>query len=395
VQGFGRPVVIAEAALCVLLILWGARGLPAFLLRRRFLVALPIFFALSCMWSDERVISLSLGMQTLLSVTAAVAVAHRTSPRQFLLVVFISASAICLISILYGRTGAAASGAVLIGVTGSKDAMGLLAQSLVVAAVAILFDRRQRIGVRAGALSMMFVGGFIIAHVQAATAVVGAIAGVFGFMAVLVVGRIGPQRRIAVIVLISASLISFATLLAPALLDVAREMVFRGLHKDITLTGRTILWSKAVKLIEDAPVLGHGYRAYWLGSSSDVRWMLVAQGQTDGHGFHFHDQYLETLVDTGLIGEGILLTTLALIVRETSRRAIRQPSAMTAYAFATVMVLLMRSPFETDFLPFGADMMVLFGLGTIAFKKSSEPESSRGPLVSRIPASKNPVFVGA
>ena len=37
------------------------------------------------------------------------------------------------------------------------------------------------------------------------------------------------------------------------------------LGKDARLTGRTLLWEEADSLIAQAPLVGHGYKAIWLG----------------------------------------------------------------------------------------------------------------------------------
>jgi exopolysaccharide production protein ExoQ len=61
--------------------------------------------------------------------------------------------------------------------------------------------------------------------------------------------------------------------------------LFNLLGKDLTLTGRTQIWTSAIESIAKRPLLGYGYQAFWLGLEGesyrvilDVEWVL-AQAQ--------------------------------------------------------------------------------------------------------------------
>ena len=61
------------------------------------------------------------------------------------------------------------------------------------------------------------------------------------------------------------------------------------LNRDLTFTGRTYIWDKAISLIKDNMVLGLGF--------SDMELRIKAIGI-----YHAHSAYLNVLLESGIIG---------------------------------------------------------------------------------------------
>jgi exopolysaccharide production protein ExoQ len=74
--------------------------------------------------------------------------------------------------------------------------------------------------------------------------------------------------------------------------------------RDATLTGRTDLWPAVIKLIEQRPVLGWGYRAMF--QSTDASTALIDRVAGWGAGSS-HNALLEITLELGLVGAGIML----------------------------------------------------------------------------------------
>jgi exopolysaccharide production protein ExoQ len=69
--------------------------------------------------------------------------------------------------------------------------------------------------------------------------------------------------------------------------------------RDPTLTGRTLIWSEAWALIEERPVLGHGYGAFWVESGEPASLLQAAvQWATPTA----HSGYLDLLLQLGVVG---------------------------------------------------------------------------------------------
>jgi exopolysaccharide production protein ExoQ len=76
-------------------------------------------------------------------------------------------------------------------------------------------------------------------------------------------------------------------------------IIFDLLGKDSTLTGRTELWASVIDKIQENPILGHGYGAFWQGYDGPSNYVWLAQ---PFKAMHPHSGYLELLIDVGLVG---------------------------------------------------------------------------------------------
>lgn len=88
---------------------------------------------------------------------------------------------------------------------------------------------------------------------------------------------------------------------------------FRGaiaglLNRDVTLTGRTVIWEAVLK-IPTNPLLGHGFASTWLSPEGEAMANNFASA-AGGVLAHCHNGYLETFLDSGIIGVCLLLMVL-------------------------------------------------------------------------------------
>jgi exopolysaccharide production protein ExoQ len=100
---------------------------------------------------------------------------------------------------------------------------------------------------------------------------------------------------------------------AAAVIAVWPNSLFNLLGKDLTLTGRTQIWTSAIESIAKRPLLGYGYQAFWLGLEGesyrvilDVEWVL-AQAQNG---------YLDVLLEMGAAGLAIVLLVFGFAFRD-------------------------------------------------------------------------------
>jgi exopolysaccharide production protein ExoQ len=79
------------------------------------------------------------------------------------------------------------------------------------------------------------------------------------------------------------------------------ETIADVLGKDLTLTGRTVLWSAVWEMIQKQPWLGYGYGAFWdvrsAGSQAAQIWLATGWKMN-----HPHNGFLALWLDIGLVG---------------------------------------------------------------------------------------------
>lgn len=85
----------------------------------------------------------------------------------------------------------------------------------------------------------------------------------------------------------------------------------RSLPVDVTFTGRTDVWTLAFDKIEEKPITGYGFSAFWtlestkFGSEDNESWA--------GEAAHAHNGYIDTLLNMGV--PGLVLTMLVFMVQ--------------------------------------------------------------------------------
>ena len=152
-------------------------------------------------------------------------------------------------------------------------------------------------------------------------------------VALLAVDRGGAWMAGAVIL---AGLGATAGLVALSVLG--PSVVFDLLGKDESLTGRVYIWESVGWSIRARPWLGHGFAAYWLPGTNGAEtvWQVMYWVVPSAH-----SGYLETLLDIGLIGAGMVtLVMLTTLVRSLvalgdgrRRRALWAMLFLVVYAF--------------------------------------------------------------
>jgi exopolysaccharide production protein ExoQ len=90
------------------------------------------------------------------------------------------------------------------------------------------------------------------------------------------------------------------------------ELLLGALGKDTTFTGRVQLWQSAIQLGMQKPVLGYGFKAFWLGLNGPSKTVIEQIHWTPPHG---HNGYLDLFLELGLIGLifGVTALTTGLI----------------------------------------------------------------------------------
>ncbi len=120
---------------------------------------------------------------------------------------------------------------------------------------------------------------------------------------------------------------------------VASNVFFELLGKDATLTGRTEIWSAAMRQIEQRPWTGYGYAAVWDDKSGwgPFAWITKDAG-FQAH--HAHNSWIEQWLGMGIIG----LVAWGLFYLQTLALAIiavfRERGALLVFPFLMVFTLV-------------------------------------------------------
>jgi exopolysaccharide production protein ExoQ len=316
-----------------------------------FLVLLPLFALLSILWSDYPNVTLRLGLEYLATTLIGIWVASCIKPRIAIsaLMSALSVGVFCSVLIAPNFNN---------GIFGSKNYFALCISLLMLTAITVALDKSQPRVFRLMGFFVFALSPPELVFAQSLGALVDTCATLVMFFALRAASRLHPRIRSLALLIIFL----FGTpvlLLAVSSINSSDVLGFVG--KDVTLTGRTLIWQHALDAISEHPIAGLGYAAFWQVGSWSAEQVWQSMHITSKSGFHFHDTYLQVAVDLGVIGLSVLIATLiVLILRTVAVICSPSPKAEQWFAINMVIFFLPRSLIEVDlFFPFNIPSVLI------------------------------------
>lgn len=328
-------------------------------------LAYPMLAIASTYWSSAPDVSFRYSVQLAFTVMGGLVVAAALDPRRFMTALYLGSAIVALGSLFSGRYGPSMEGPVMIGLTGSKNQMAFVSQLTLAAAAAIFLDKTQSKILRATTPVAAMIAFTLLVQAKSATGILTALGAAAAFLGLMFLRRFPPRIRL-VAVLAGLVLVTPMVVMKDAIIEQAQYVSTTVFKKDATLTGRTYLWAQADRLIEQRPIVGHGYRSVWLGKSVTTTGLLRWANLPDGRGFNFHNTFKEVTVDTGVVGLVIFTFTLGLIGWMMLRRFLEDGTVYWALFFSTYLSYLARAFTELIIGPFAATGLILFAFAAYA-----------------------------
>ena len=137
--------------------------------------------------------------------------------------------------------------------------------------------------------------------------------------------------------------------------------------KDVTLSGRTYLWARATELMQQNPLLGMGYGAFWVQGNPYAEQLWAHFQLTGRGGFNFHNLWFDMGIQLGYLGIAISLVTLLIVSARVFRWVVRTPSAESLFFLGFMMIVDMRSILESEiFSQFSLSWVIVIVAGYYA-----------------------------
>jgi exopolysaccharide production protein ExoQ len=141
--------------------------------------------------------------------------------------------------------------------------------------------------------------------------------------------RIGRIIAIVLVVLASGTLLG-ALVSGP---DVGNAL--EAIGRESSLTGRTDLWSSAIRAIGDRPFFGFGYDVFW---ETNGIFLQYNPGAVWAYGSH--NGYLEALLDFGLVGGAIIAALIVIGLLRASALAAATSSRAVAWPLLAIIAFV-------------------------------------------------------
>ena len=374
---FGQASILVYYALWLPLILVDYRQVLGNAGRYLWIFAFAAIALLSVFWSAAPGVSARASMQYLSHVLCALIAVRCIDMRTLTLGAVAGIILVLIFSLLFGgyHYDPLDGTYSFVGAFASKNQLGFYASLGVFFAFAALVTFKERglwrvLSLFAGALA-----AYCLAASQSATSVLTTVAILGLTIGMQLILFLPPAYRK---MLLLAGSVLFAGGIFAALSLGAIDFVLGLFGKDSTLTGRTYLWQQGIETAQQYPWLGFGYQAYWVQGFSEPErlWSEFFIGSRSG--FHFHNTFIETAVETGLAGLAALTATLLVTLAAHLKRTLSQArNSESLVLFCLTALLLVRAFVEVDILaPYHAGSFLLYfsaGRLTLANLAHSQP----------------------
>jgi exopolysaccharide production protein ExoQ len=346
---FGQVLILAYYAVWLPLILVDYRRLLRHASSAWLPLAFAIYVCLSVFWSDAPGITLRTAVQYCSHIACAYIAARTVSVRTLTIGSLIGIFLVLLYSLQVGGYSYDVLDGTynFVGAFSSKNQIGFVASLGVYFCIVFLaFLRRGRISLFLTA-PVVALSAYLLVIAHSATSMA-SIPAVLALVALLAMAKKLSlrYRRVIFLVgtcgLIAVTLVAFAGLL---------DFVLGVFGKDSTLTGRTYLWEQGWGAAQQTPILGVGYAGYWVQGFAEAERLWNEFYITTRSGFHFHNTYIEALVELGYVGA----TLISLIIVRTlwghiSALIFRTWQAESVILAGVMVLLFIRSFVEVETL---------------------------------------------
>lgn len=147
------------------------------------------------------------------------------------------------------------------------------------------------------------------------------------------------------------------------------ELLVGAIGRDMTLTGRTDIW-KLIMNVDFNPLIGVGYWSFWMGNRVD--W--TAEGYM-GELLEAHNGYIETYINSGLVGVLLLLILLVSSFKRACRGVVKGAD-FEGFKLSFLLVAVLYNVTESIFNRFGPIWFIML-LAVIYYPVNRNSRSQR------------------
>ncbi|MDP8916924.1 MAG: O-antigen ligase family protein, partial [Pseudomonadota bacterium] len=147
---------------------------------------------------------------------------------------------------------------------------------------------------------------------------------------------IGGMRRGAASAVTTVWMALVAAGLAAGVFALAPDLIFQALGKDPSLTGRTEIWDAVLRRVQERPVLGYGFGAFWEDKGGPVGFV---RNEVNWSAPTAHNGWLELLLSFGWTGVGLFALHLLVVAGAGLLSIPRGPEAYWVVIFLALFVL--------------------------------------------------------
>lgn len=389
---FGQASILVYYALWLPLVLVDYRSVLGNYGRYIWILAFAVFACLSVFWSAAPGMTARTGVQYLSHVVCALIAMRTIDIRTLVRGALAGVGIVLTYSLLFGvyHLDPLDGTFSFVGAFSSKNQLGFYASLGIYFAFIAPVALRERGLWLAAAGAVGLISAYSLLASQSATSVLTAVAIVGCWLGMRAVGMLSPGHRKGLF--LGAVVVGGITAVA-ATYGGGVDLVLGLFGKDSTLTGRTYLWQQGIQAALSSPVVGVGYQAYWVQGFSEPERLWEEFFIATRSGFHFHNTFIEAMVETGAIGLVLLCNVLLVTVFGHIKRLLAYDHhTESSVFFGVAMLLFVRAFVEIDIMnPYHVGSFLLyFAAGKLTIRQGRRVVTERRLAEGRVLASHHP-----
>ena len=325
---------------------------------------------LTCLWAEAPDISLKRWIVFACEVLAGLGIARRASPRQFVWVTWactFSWVALGVVAEVTQSTFRPWEGGYRFAGIFHPNEMGGVCALLSMSSLYLAHGRGVRNRLMLG---MLGVGVVFMILTGSRTALASMLVSYAAMWLLMTPGPKFVMRSLVAVAGISLFMVASGL----GVLDVSQESVELGRQdNDVgSLTGRVPLWEELLGYVAERPLLGYGFNGFWTGDR--IADISAVQGWTLSSA---HNVYIDLLLNIGLIGAVVCLTSMVLVLRLAARLEARHASEGYGFFGMLIVFALAGGLLETTVgLTWYLSIFGICGTGILATYDEASEETS-------------------
>lgn len=344
------------------------------------MLIVPVWACYSALWSAHPFQSIYTGLEYLALILCSIVICRIVRFEHFIQGIALGVMLVLVLALVFDSNGLSSlsGGRPLIGLFGSKNQVGLMAEIGALLSVVMLFLKiplGRKLILSAAVLALSAVCLYLSASATSILSLVVTLALLVGMFCV---GRVPPLFRGLSFGALASVVLSVGAVIYMLELEVFAA-VLEGFGKSSTLTGRTELWEGGIKAALEKPFLGHGYNAFWVPGNPVAEQYWSKFLIPDKTGFNFHSLFLEFFVSMGVVGLALLIGLFAILLFGGLGSILKHGmNAVNGFVFALGAMFFVRAFVEVDLLgPFGlAPLLFYSAIGYFLQPRPEEQEES-------------------
>ena len=270
------------------------------------LFLIPLWALMSATWSDIHVTAARSSVQLILTTAFAVVIASKVRleillrAMGFAMIIAMLMSFVSSRVALNGMTGEVS----LIGIFDSKNFLATNTAMSIFVALSLLLNKKSDKASRILGGILIIISFLVLIKAKSFGAMLFVIMSISLSVALTFYQNINlhMSTRRGINRALIATFILVMTFIIFSLVHGTFDEFMYSIGKDPTLTGRTEIWEMGFHIIADNPLLGVGYQSlFYIGNApAEEIWNLAHKAS--GVGFNFHNMYVDTTVELGVIG---------------------------------------------------------------------------------------------